>query len=255
MKFRKSKLLLVLAALAVPQFSSEVRAELKECNGVWTNGDCEGGAAKTLKDHVPVAPDDPALSEKRSMIHELTMKTIRAREDFDLRFDIKGVEQFCLKTPSSADDCREKIASAEKDLDKRVSRESKIQTEAKRLKLEEEKEKIAKTEREANATSVTVFQNVIRVPPNYRPTPYPPRPGYIIDKDGFTHPITRPDPRYNNPNGPGATGSVINQQGGVFSGGNGYSGTGSYSGSGSGVSVGVGGYRRGGRRGGSDNTQ
>lgn len=172
-----------------PQFSIlTASAEIAECNGVLTNRPCEGGKPQNVRSPEPKV-SDPGIGRKRSLLHEFTMKTIKAKEEFGIRSELKELEDFCVKTPSSIEDCQKKLEIAENELEKKRVRESKIVEEQRKIKKEEEEAKIAKTKAEANASQVTVIQNTFIRNPGfiYPPQPQPTGPGGngYIDDHGY----------------------------------------------------------------------
>jgi len=75
------------------------QAELKNCNGVWTNKDCEGKTTREIKEST-VKERDPAEvqnKEKKFWISDLELKALRAKKEHDIDIDTGDVEVLCQK--------------------------------------------------------------------------------------------------------------------------------------------------------------
>lgn len=122
-----------------------VSAEVYECDGKWTNKPCQGSITRSLEESGSTVAVDPAVKlvrEKTSLLHDVRMKVIGARNDFDLRYDIEPVETFCLKTNSTLEQCREKITKAEEDLERRLANVSAAAAQRRAIELQEEANRI-----------------------------------------------------------------------------------------------------------------
>lgn len=165
--------------MAVLSGVSVAQADFVQCNGVWTDKPCEGSVGGTIPQSVPPSGgEDPGRSEKRSLLHELTMKSIKAREEYELSYDVRFVQEWCMRKETTVDACRERVDKEEASLDKKMIRASALVDEKRKRKQEEEEEKIKKTQSEANATQVTVVQNIPRRPIIQYPNQYPNYPQY-----------------------------------------------------------------------------
>lgn len=185
------KPLLFLVTLAIFFAPRVVAAQIHLCKGEWTNKPCEGVSQKTL-DEVSQGADDQQralLSEKRSLIHELTMKVLKARDDFNLTFDIADVEDLCFKRQSSIDECRDKVNQSDDRLDKKISDAAAVRAQEDANKLRAERNQI-----EAEKPNVTVVErkNIFVVEEDRRfrhprdfVTP-PPGAGISVNTQGIT---------------------------------------------------------------------
>lgn len=152
-------------------------AEVYECDGKWTNKPCTGSISRSIEETGSAAPADPAVKlvrEKTSALHELRMRTVRLREEINLSFDISGVEDFCLKEPSSLEECRQKIAESQKTLDERSVAASAVSAQQRSIKLQEEANSIQRERNriEAEKPNVAVVEE---------------RPIYVIPRDRDHH--------------------------------------------------------------------
>ena len=178
MKAQSKKVLLYLALNGL--LVGSAHADFVQCNGVWTNQPCEGSVGATISQTPPpAASEDPSRGAKRSLLHELTMKNIKAREEFEIRYDLKTLEDFCLRKETTVEECQKRISQADSELDKKILRESRIASERKQRKADEEKAKIAKTQEESNTTQINIIQNrpYYRYPQYNNPYPQPTYPG------------------------------------------------------------------------------
>lgn len=158
MKARYASWLAVIGMLnALP-----ASAEVVQCNGVWVNHECEGQVSETLKERVITqTPEEMEKSRKRSLLHEVTMKSIRAREDYDIRSDVATLQALCDNPSTTIEECKAEIAKFEKALDRKILKESEVADDRRRRKEREEREKIAKTQAESGTTNIAIVQNNI----------------------------------------------------------------------------------------------
>src|SRR5262245_56755290 len=103
MKIHRALSVLAFACLAAPP----ARAQLVQCNGVWTNQACEGAVAQQMNEQkTPDAPDDRLRSVKKSMVHEVSMHAIRIREETGVRMDVSQLEDYCLRPSTAIEECQ-----------------------------------------------------------------------------------------------------------------------------------------------------
>ena len=174
-----SKTILTLNASVLLLSVSSARADFYECDGKWTNKPCSGQVTGKISEGMSASPQDPGLSAKRSMLHELTMKQISARERYGIGIDISAVEDYCLKNPSSIDQCGDSIASASEGLDRRIATAVDIEAKKKANDLQDEANQIqAERNRiEAEKPNITVVQEY------YGRN----RPIIVVPRDGRAH--------------------------------------------------------------------
>lgn len=100
----------------------DAQAEIYKCNGTWTNHPCSEGSQAVFPEKVTAGnPSSEALSEKKSIVHELVMKQIDARRNFGVKVDVAHIEKFCLDPSSPVKDCLELVEAMDDKIDKRVN--------------------------------------------------------------------------------------------------------------------------------------
>lgn len=104
-----------------------VSAEMNLCDGVWTNQACKGVEERRLGTTKELTPEEQALvaarSKKRSVLHELTMRSIEAKRDYGVDLSLEKAEQVCRDDSSTVDACREAADLLNERLAKRVTQE------------------------------------------------------------------------------------------------------------------------------------
>lgn len=166
-----------VAALLLLSTATPALAQLHECNGMWTNKPCDGSVSNTIGAKESNAPDDPARAEKRSLLHELTMRSIKAHEQYDIRTDLAPAEKKCLTEPAPLDECRAAVKQVDEDLDRKIDAASTV---AERKKANELRDEANRLQRERNRIEEEKSNVVVveRRPLIIIPRPSP-RPQYI----------------------------------------------------------------------------
>lgn len=149
-------------------------AQVYNCNGVIGNLPC----ADRNKDESDNRRSDSnkqsakaelsaakARSKKKSLLHELSMKVIRANREYKLDYDEDIVRSFCLKEETSLIECAKKIDELSERIDNRILNLEKIKAQKKANELAEEKFKA-----ESKDTNVTIIRQPLYV---VLPTPTP----------------------------------------------------------------------------------
>lgn len=130
--------------------------EIYNCNGVWTSAECEGGKVLSVEDEsrktsMPDALEQKAaveMSQKKLLIHDLTMKSIKAKREFEIRFDASGVEAFCLQPETSLEDCQQRIEADSDRLENKTQSSATLKAQQEANQLQKEKnERAAKEEK------------------------------------------------------------------------------------------------------------
>ena len=140
-------------------------AEMRECKGVWTNKPCEEAPQHALKESSSVeSPLQREKSQRSLWLHDLEMKSIKAKREFKVDVDIGDVQVICHDLQISTAGCRKAIADKDALLEERI-------TAAKTLALK-------KAQLEAQTTPQqqplqVIVQNNDHFP-RRSPTPYPP---------------------------------------------------------------------------------
>ena len=163
-------------------FSGSVRAEMNDCGGVWTNKPCSDREAvqTTEYDEEKAAETKEQallLSKKRSLFHELTMKSIRAKRDYKVEYDLNEVEKYCFDQATSLDDCKARIKTTQVELESEIGRAATIVQQEKANQLREEANRLQRERNEIEANNATVIVDKRRkfyIDP-YRVKPYRPK--------------------------------------------------------------------------------
>lgn len=162
------------------------QSKFQNCGGTYTNKPCrlpvDGAPAVTFS---PSGSPEQALgrvaeskvdllgakSESRTVLHELTMKSIKAQREHDVRIDLAAVERACAGESPDIESCRNEAAAAEKRLDERILQSVAIEEQQKANKLQEEANALQRerNEIEENKPNVVIIER--RHP--YVPSPYP----------------------------------------------------------------------------------
>ena len=112
-------------------------AEVHQCGDVWSSTPCgQESAKKNASDEQRTSAKE--LSRKKSLFHELTMKSIRAKREHDLDFSLSEVEDFCFKQDSSLADCDKQINQASDRIDSKISQLALIKQQERANKLRED---------------------------------------------------------------------------------------------------------------------
>ena len=176
--------LLSLSATILLFLPAGAAAELTNCDGVWTDRPCSQGVLQRRTDvpdaAAPTASTDSketqrALSQKRSLLHDVTMKSIRAKDQYNLTFSLTGLEQDCLKPETAVADCEKKTDEMHEKIDKRVTEAAAVAEQAKSNKLREEANRLTQERNEIETNKPVVVVTETRRYPYYRD---PRSPGY-----------------------------------------------------------------------------
>lgn len=168
--FIKPAIIAVILAISGSSIQLAVaESELYNCDGVFRNIPCgeksaSGPSEEERRKRV-------YLSEKRSLLHGLTMKQLRARDEFGVDIDIGSARDVCNRVESPLDDCRAEAERLEGIIVERTAA-MKVANEKERANaLQEEANRIQqeRNQIEANKPNVTVIQQY-----PIRRRPYPP---------------------------------------------------------------------------------
>lgn len=162
------------AVLADPAASSAA-VKLYNCDGVLRNLPC--GEKQTISKSSDAERQKRAyLSEKRSLVHNLTMSRLRAKEEYDVDVDIGSARDICNSADSPIEDCRAEAERLQGVIVERTAKLKSVKEKERANALQEEANRLQqeRNEIEANKPNVTVIQQypVVRRP--YPPRPYPP---------------------------------------------------------------------------------
>jgi hypothetical protein len=153
--------LLLFAVVAIVA-TEAVSEEIVNCNGRWTNQPCDSVSSSLPVKKRVISPEEArARSEKESLLHRLTMRSIEAKRSYGVELDIGGARAQCTASNQTLEACREEVERLEDRLEKRL----KV---AKKSKQEEEERK-KKSREDNNQTTVVIGQPIpfIIDPPIY----------------------------------------------------------------------------------------
>ena len=159
-----------IAALLSILLTSPAVAEVFECNGTWTTKPCASPqcatppcVAVTAAPPLTTAqPEDPDRSQKSSMFHELTMKSIRAREQYNVKVELALAERACVRDRQSLESCAAAIKAAEEELDRKIVVAEQLKTQQQAVKAQEDANKLQAERNEIERSKPTVA--VVRRP-------------------------------------------------------------------------------------------
>ncbi len=169
------KLLFILFFLA-QLFQQNAQAQLFECEGKWTNKPCNGKVEKELsvkeeKTGIVGISSNPDRAKKSSLYHELMMKSVKAKNDFQIETNLDQAEDKCLKGDYTLEECQTQIDSYNKELDSKIHKAEILKLKKEEVQLQKERNKIAQ---ENNTTTVIerrpvyIFKNN---EPKHKPAP------------------------------------------------------------------------------------
>lgn len=149
----------LLLTLLVGLPSAPAAAQVSLCNGIWVNRACEGRSVQRAlpKEQATPNPEKLARSQKLSLVHEVTMKSIRAREDFSVSMNSTELARYCENASTTLDACKRRIEEFEEDLDREIAGKSKTTREKRKQALDEKKEHAS--ERIVGRTSIRILRN------------------------------------------------------------------------------------------------
>ncbi|MFN8390384.1 MAG: hypothetical protein U0136_08855 [Bdellovibrionota bacterium] len=173
-----TRLTLGVVAVALP---SVALADVYQCDGKWTNKPCSGNVTQTINETHSPSVSDPVPSQNRSLFHELTMKSIKAREEYDVKVDLSSAEKICLQQTASLEDCKKALDAVETALDQKVASASAAAEQKKANALQQEANRIQEERNkiEENKPNVTVVER--------RPVIVVPRDRPIYGHDHYGH--------------------------------------------------------------------
>jgi len=155
--------------LVTPWFAPNAMADLQLCDGLWTNKSCEGNLALSLDEQPSesVPPTNKTQSLKKLQFHDLDMKNLRAKREFDVSVSIELARQKCRAESYSLDDCLEEIYKAEGRLESKVERAKKLKLEEEKLEVEKEANRLKKEEN--NIELIKTIQDARRIKESLSP--------------------------------------------------------------------------------------
>jgi hypothetical protein len=105
-------LLVIIGCLASP-----ASAELRKCNGVWTNRPCESKDGPSISE-IPYrepSPEEQSLKERKKLLYalETTATTLRSKGG---AIDLAVTRELCLGQNTTTDECKTAILDKEKEI-------------------------------------------------------------------------------------------------------------------------------------------
>jgi hypothetical protein len=114
----------LLALLSLGLFAPSARAELHDCNGVWTNRPCDAGQSEsTLKEKAyrEQSEAERTADRKRFIFNELDLRRLKAIREQNISLAIETVRDACMSAGTSLADCQKEANDANAELDKRIA--------------------------------------------------------------------------------------------------------------------------------------
>ncbi len=151
----------LLLSVLVPTIS---QAQVYECNGTWTNQPCNGEPAKTLTGQPSIpspAVTDPDRGAKRTIFHDLTMKSIRAKGEYDIKVDLSVAEKLCIKELAPLEACSNQAKADEDAIDEKIKSAESLRLEQKKIALQEEANKIQKERNKSENVNIRIDRRPI----------------------------------------------------------------------------------------------
>ncbi len=147
-------------------------ADVYNCDGIYKTTPCEAGQTdtkvaitqKTVSNEEKEAAK--ATSQKKSLIHELAMKAIKANREYKISYNTGVVEDFCSNPQTSVSECHSKVIELTEKIDDRAASLEEIKAQKRANELNEEKLK-------QNEDQKVVIINQQYYDRRYRRTPRP----------------------------------------------------------------------------------
>ncbi|MCB0360593.1 MAG: hypothetical protein KDD44_13190 [Bdellovibrionales bacterium] len=148
---------LVLASVLCP---TAVRAELSLCDGTWTNKPCAADSSKQLSEAPANLPSirDVASAKKELLVHDLTMKSLRARRQYAVDVAIEPAATECQKADVSLESCRARTEEIADRIDKKIAEREGVVAQEKKNKLLEEANDLQRERNQIEQEKVTVIR-------------------------------------------------------------------------------------------------
>ena len=140
-----------ICALLLTLTVRPAHAELSKCNGIWTNQPCNQDQKELALPEKPLKKIDPAakiLSQKRSLLHDLTVSRLNAKKEYGITISSSNVEETCLLSETTIKECRELVAEKKSE----ILENSKL----KALSIQENNKKDSESKEVDNSQNVSV---------------------------------------------------------------------------------------------------
>lgn len=115
-------------------------AEVQLCDGVWTNGPCNGPISKEfLVSRAPTpSAQEKALSDRKLWLHDLDMLRLKAKRNYDLDASIEHVRAKCLDSEIESSVCAQLIAQREEEIQSLIIARQSAEAEKQEVKSQPE---------------------------------------------------------------------------------------------------------------------
>lgn len=142
-----------LAALGLLVLSLETSAqELNNCAGVITNRPCNGSITPKP---VTLSNDAQIRSKKSLILHDLTMKSLRAKREHEVDVDISKARDICNNASTAIDECRDAAQALDDRIEDRLTARALVEA-----SRPDRKPDPRPTETASNTTEVVIINNV-----------------------------------------------------------------------------------------------
>jgi len=151
MRLASGMLLALLCALPA-------RAEIYECNGTWTNKPCAEGGGPKFEEKKTSADDiiRSDRSKKKTLISRLDLANFESRRSHGFSIDAVAIEDYCLRSTTSVDECANRVSEAEDRLIAHQHDAALVHEQQRANEIEEEK---LRRQSEESSHDVVVVQN------------------------------------------------------------------------------------------------
>lgn len=147
---------------------TNIYAEVYYCSGMWRDKPCDSPTTTHLKSS-STYPGSKELSNKRSLLHELSMKAFKTSREYKIRYDISAIENFCLEKSTSLIECQREVNDMNDRIDDRIASLELIKEQKRANDLQRERNEI---ESKKPPTQINILEhNTLIVKPKRR-SPY-----------------------------------------------------------------------------------
>ncbi|NDC37044.1 MAG: hypothetical protein EBZ48_03210 [Proteobacteria bacterium] len=124
MKTRSTALIcsIALRLSSVLVFAAVTNAEIRKCNGVWTNKPCDSKEERKLpeKHRTPRPTSEIDLDRKKLLIQDLEIRALSTKEEYGVEVGILTERLLCLSLESSLAQCDSAVNEKRKEIEERV---------------------------------------------------------------------------------------------------------------------------------------
>lgn len=134
MRMRKALIIAVFFSL---NCAAPAAAEIRQCDGVWTNSPCENVDLRgySISVQPEPSPEQKRLETRKLWLHELDMLRLRAKREFEIQASVEHVRAACLNPETDDEACAKLVAQREEEIQSLIIAREKVR--AKQRKAEE----------------------------------------------------------------------------------------------------------------------